>query len=51
MLDLEIEDKGQTLSAGMRLLFSILRAMLRKSKILLLDEPTEAVDPETANAI
>lgn len=44
-LDIEITDSG--LSKGQQQLLALSRAILRKGKILLLDEPTSNVDAET----
>jgi len=51
MLDFEIEERGQNLSVGMRQLVCIIRALLRKSKIVILDEPTSSIDFVTEQAI
>jgi ABC-type multidrug transport system fused ATPase/permease subunit len=50
-LNQEIGEGGSTLSAGERQLLSFARALAYKPKVLILDEATSSVDPETERLI
>ncbi|HKQ73958.1 MAG TPA: ABC transporter ATP-binding protein [Blastocatellia bacterium] len=49
--DTPVGERGQTLSAGERQRIAIARAALRQPSIIVLDEPTAALDPITERAV
>ena len=50
-LDYEILEGGENLSVGERQLICLARTLLQQSKIVILDEPTAHVDPNTETTI
>ena len=47
----DVRERGANLSMGERQLLSFTRALARRPSVLLLDEPTSAIDPATERAI
>jgi ABC-type multidrug transport system fused ATPase/permease subunit len=50
-LDFKLSEGGQNLSRGERQLLTFARALVRQPEVLVLDEATSAVDPETESRV
>lgn len=50
-IDTQLGRSGDSLSVGQQQRLSIARGLVRDAKILILDEPTAALDPQTENAL
>ncbi|GMG40202.1 unnamed protein product [Ambrosiozyma monospora] len=50
-LDQEVKDDGENFSLGERQLIALARALVKKAKILIMDEATSSVDYETDHKI
>ena len=50
-LDHELLENGANISVGERQLICLARVLLQRNKIIVLDEPTANVDPETEKTI
>jgi ATP-binding cassette, subfamily B, bacterial len=50
-LDQQIGERGTTLSGGQRQRLALARALVRRPRLLVLDDATSAVDPEVEQAV
>ena len=50
-IDTHLGRSGDTLSVGQKQRLSIARGLIRKTPIIILDEPTAALDPQTENQL
>lgn len=50
-LSTQVGKEGSRLSGGQKQIIALLRAILKNKKIILLDEPTSSLDPETKNNV
>ena len=50
-IDTTIGKAGDTLSVGQKQRLSIARGLVRQTPVIVLDEPTAALDPQTENAL